>query len=329
MGNRVRRTTRWLYEIEAPTWTLICIIYGGWLALTYNWTKLPIWVVIPLGAWLCAWHMSLQHELIHGHPTRSVWLNTALATPPLNLWLPFTIYREQHLRHHRAAHLTDPFKDPESTYLSPRAWLQAGFLRRLSHGACNTLAGRLLLGPLVSASLFWADQLRQISAPTQPWRIWLEHAAWIVLITSWVCLVCKIPFASYLVCFVYPGTALSLIRSLVEHRAAERPEDRTAVVESAGPLGLLFLNNNLHILHHEKPLLPWYSLPAEWRIHRAELLSIRNGPVYRGYREVAARFAVRRHHAGPHPLSNDIHDAPAANAVLACHLPAADGIRLG
>jgi fatty acid desaturase len=329
MRNWRRRTTQWLHEIEAPTWILICIIYGGWLALTYNWTKLPIWVVAPLGAWLCAWHMSLQHELIHGHPTRSAWLNTALAAPPLNLWLPFPIYREQHLRHHRAAHLTDPSRDPESTYLSPRAWSQASLLRRFSHGACNTLGGRLLLGPLVSPSLFWADQIRQIAAPAQPWRIWLEHAAWVVLILSWVCLVCKISVVSYLMCFIYPGTALSLVRSLVEHRAAERPEDRTAVVEKAGPLGLLFLNNNLHILHHERPLLPWYSLPGEWRTRRDELLSIRNGPVYRGYREVAARYGLRRHHAGPHPIACDIQTALQDNSVMSRQLPAADGIRLG
>jgi fatty acid desaturase len=321
-----RRMTRWAHEVEAPTWILICVIYGGWLALTYEWAALPVWLGAPLGAWLCAWQMSLQHELIHGHPTRSEWLNTALAAPPLNLWLPFPIYREQHLRHHRAAHLTDPFKDPESTYLSPAAWSRASLLRRLTHGACNTLSGRLLLGPLVSPSLFWADQLRQVAAPNQPWRVWLEHAAWVVLILSWVCLVCKISLLSYVAFFIYPGTALSLVRSLAEHRAAERPEDRTAVVENAGLLGLLFLNNNLHILHHERPLLPWFSLPEEWRSRRADLLLVRNGPVYRGYREIALRYALRRHHAGPHPIGGSLHEAEPENTVSLHHVTAAEGL---
>jgi fatty acid desaturase len=325
MENWGRRVTHLAFRLEAPTWCLICTIYGGWLALTYSWTALPIWVVIPIGAWLCAWHMSLQHELIHGHPTRVTWVNTALASPPLNLWLPFPLYREQHLRHHRAADLTDPLKDPESTYLSPRAWAQAGRLRRFSHGSCNTLTGRLVVGPFVAAALFWAHQLRQARHPSQPWRIWLEHAAWVVLILSWVGYVCRIPVLSYVVFFVYPGTALTLIRSLAEHRAAERPEDRTAVVETTGLLGLLFLNNNLHMVHHEHPSLPWYSLPAAWRHNRADWLSVRNGPVYRGYRDVAARYAVRRHHAGPHPLDTSLPADEPALTTLSLHLPNAGG----
>ena len=299
-----RRVSHLASRVEAPTWILICAIYGGWIALTLFWTVLPVWIVLPAGAWLCAWHMSLQHELIHGHPTRYAWLNTAIASPPLNLWLPFPLYREQHLRHHRAADLTDPQKDPESTYLSPSVWLRAGRLRRFSHGSCNMLTGRLLFGPFVSATLFWGHQLRQVTHPSQPWRVWLEHAAWVVLILAWVCLVCKISFLSYLACFIYPGTALTLLRSLAEHRAAERPEDRTAVVETTGLLGLLFLNNNLHMVHHEHPALAWYRLPAAWRHARTDMLAARRGPVYRGYREVAALYALRRHHPGPHPFQS-------------------------
>ena len=325
-----RRAKRLAVEFEVPTWILICTIYGGWIALTRFWTVLPFWIVMPCGAWLCAWHMSLQHELIHGHPTRYAWFNTALASPPLNLWLPFSLYREQHLRHHRAADLTDPSKDPESTYLSPSAWSQAGRLRRLSHGSCNTLTGRLLLGPLVSVTLFWSHQFRQIKQPSQPWRAWLEHAAMVVLILAWVCYVCKIPPLAYLAFFIYPGTALTLIRSLAEHRAAERPEDRTAVVETTGLLGLLFLNNNLHMVHHEHPALPWYSLPAAWRHARADLLAARRGPVYRGYREIAAMYALRRHHPGPHPLLATFQneDVP-RSTIVPRHLSIADGTAPG
>jgi fatty acid desaturase len=101
------------------------------------------------------------------------------------------------------------------------------------------------------------------------------------------------------------------------------------VVESAGPLALLFLNNNLHILHHERPLLPWYSLPAVWRSHRAELLAVRHGPVYRGYREIVARYALKRHHAGPHPLGGIYQDVAAETAHPPDHLVAADAATSG
>jgi fatty acid desaturase len=114
---------------------------------------------------------------------------------------------------------------------------------------------------------------------------------------------CRIGLFTYVIGVVYPATALLMIRSLAEHRAAEGVQDRTAVVENAGLLGWLFLNNNLHLLHHERPHLPWYALPAQWRAMRADLLTARGGPVYRGYLEVAMLYALRPHHTGPHPNS--------------------------
>jgi fatty acid desaturase len=288
------------HRLEAPTWILAFTIYGGWLALTFWWRAVPLWLAAPVGTWLCAWHMSLQHELMHGHPTRSARLNGLLAGPPLNLWLPYAIYRDSHLRHHDDAHLTDPLEDPESTYMPRADWDRAGPARRWLHCARNTLAGRLLLGPACTMAGFWLGQARRWRS-LDSWRVWLGHAAGIALVLAWVRGVCGINPLLYVACCVYPGTALILLRSLAEHRAAARPEDRTAVVEQAGLLGLLFLNNNLHILHHDQPGLPWYALPTQWRRLRPHLLHGRNGPVYRGYADVARRYALRPQHTGPHP----------------------------
>ena len=295
------RIRDWARLREAPTWALVFTIYGGWLGLTLAWHALPFWALLPLGAWICAWHMSLQHELIHGHPTRSERINGALAAPPLNLWLPFALYREAHLRHHRAEHLTDPLEDPESTYMTVDAWAKAGRVQRLVHGICNTAVGRVVLGPARTISAFWLRQASLVNRGHAPWRAWLVHAAGASLVLVWVCGVCHISIVAYAACFIYPGTALIMIRSLAEHRAADRPRDRTAIVERAGLLGLLFLNNNLHVLHHERPHVAWYALPAEWRLARAGLLETWHGPLYNGYREVAQRFALTRHHSGPHP----------------------------
>jgi fatty acid desaturase len=289
------------WRVEAPTWGLAVLIYGGWLALTFCWHSVPLWLAAPLGAWLCAWQMSLQHELIHGHPTRNERVNAALAAPPLNLWLPFPLYRSSHLRHHQDALLTDPLEDPETTYLSPEAWQRAGAAERWLHRAGTTLAGRMVLGPAYSIGQFWRRQAGLVASRQAPVRVWIGHAIGISLVLGWVCGVCHIGFATYAVCFVYGGTALTMIRSLAEHRAAVCPADRTAVVERAGLLGLLFLNNNLHVLHHAKPGLPWFTLPAHWRAARTGMLATHRGPVYRGYGDVARRYAVRPHHAGPHP----------------------------
>ncbi|MFN3503676.1 MAG: hypothetical protein ACK4ZJ_15580, partial [Allorhizobium sp.] len=57
-------------RIEWPTVALAFLIYGGFIALTYFWRDIPLLILVPLGAWLIAWHGSLQHEVIHHHPTR-------------------------------------------------------------------------------------------------------------------------------------------------------------------------------------------------------------------------------------------------------------------
>ncbi len=289
-------------RLEAPTLALAVAIYGGWLLLTFFWRALPIWLAVPAGAWLCAWQMSLQHEVIHGHPTRYQRLNDLIGAPPLNLWLPYVLYRDSHRLHHRDAHLTDPLEDPESTYLSAEAWRRAGPVRRWLHVACNTLIGRLVVGPPRAVVSFWLRQGRLIAGGrTDVAPVCLAHAVGVVMVLAWVCGVCHIGLLTYVFGVVYPATALVMIRSLAEHRAADGVQDRTAVVEGAGLLGLLFLNNNLHLLHHERPHLPWYALPAQWRALRADLLTGRQGPVYRSYLEVAVLYALRPHHPGPHP----------------------------
>jgi fatty acid desaturase len=301
MQDAGRRAIDWARGWEAPTWGLIGFIYASWLALSWFWHDLPLIIAAPCGAWLCAWHMSLQHEAIHRHPTRHEWLNTLLAFPPLVLWLPYPLYRVSHRQHHTDHLLTDPLEDPESTYMSPAAWAAAGRLRRFCHTACNTFLGRIVLGPAQAVTLFWVRQARRAGTQAAPTGIWLVHAASVALILLWISAICQINPLTYISSVAYPGTMLAMIRSLAEHRAAARPEDRTAVVEQAPLLGVLFLFNNLHVLHHARPEIPWYDLPRVWRQQREHLLAGRNSPVYHGYRDVAQRFLLRPHHPGPHP----------------------------
>ncbi len=94
--------------------------------VTWFWRDLPWWALAPLGAWIIAWQMNLQHEVIHGHPTPWRTVNEALGVWPLSLWLPYRIYRETHMRHHQDANLTDPFEDPESYYWTTAGWRDLG-----------------------------------------------------------------------------------------------------------------------------------------------------------------------------------------------------------
>ena len=55
--------------------------------------KYPWVVLAPLGAYLVALHGSLQHEALHGHPTRSAVVNELLVFLPVSLWFPIAATR--------------------------------------------------------------------------------------------------------------------------------------------------------------------------------------------------------------------------------------------
>ncbi|WDZ79793.1 fatty acid desaturase (plasmid) [Ensifer adhaerens] len=289
-------------RVEWQTVALALVIYGGFLALTWFWQVLPIAVVIGLGGWLIAWHGSLQHEVIHGHPTRNQRINDAIGWPPLSLWLPYAIYLEGHLVHHRDEHLTDPIEDPESSYFTRAAWESMGKVGRKLAEWNTTLLGRLTLGPLVMILSFLAQELVLIvRGDRQRARIWLAHAAGIAVVLVWVVAICGMPLWIYLFGFVYVGAALTRLRSYAEHRYAGHHDERTAIVEGTPLFGLLFLYNNLHVLHHQRPGVPWYQIPALYRRHRNVLLTINGGLVYRGYLDVARRFLLKPHDDPRHP----------------------------
>lgn len=288
--------------VEWPTVALAAVIYGSWMALTYWHAALPLWLLVPLAAWLIAWHGSLQHECIHGHPTRSRVINTAIAGVPLALWLPFERYRHSHLAHHCDERLTDPLDDPESRYVTAAQWDGLGPLGRWLIRAQTTLAGRMLLGPPWSISVFlWSEAVA--AGDRRVGRIWLWHLVHVAPVLAWLVLVCAMPVWLYLVTFVYAGTALTLVRSFAEHRADPDVGRRTAIVERARVLGLLFLFNNLHAVHHRFPTLPWYALPGFYRRHRVSIVSTSTGgPIYLGYGDVWRRFWRRPHDRPVHPL---------------------------
>ena len=80
------------------------------------------------------------------------------------------------------------------------------------------------------------------------------------------------------------------------------PYERSAVVEAGRFFSLLFLNNNLHYVHHKRPDLPWHALPRYWREHRRELLAENGGLLYRGgYLEILRRFWLRPVDEPVHP----------------------------
>jgi len=220
--------------VEWPTMALAFAIYGLWLTATFFYRDLPWWALTALGAWIVTWQLNLQHETIHGHPTRNRRLNEAIGCWPLSLWLPYSIYRSTHLAHHRDENLTDPFEDPESYY-----WTVSGFgglgpvLRALAY-ARTTLLGRVMLGPAFLIGSFILDLLRDAWRGDRGARAIVgRHLMLSAPVLGWVIAICHMPLWVYLAAFVYPGASLATVRSFAEHRAA--PKRRVAPRSSKRP----------------------------------------------------------------------------------------------
>ena len=58
------------------------------------------------------------------------------------MWLPFELYRQEHLQHHQDERLTDPLDDPETYYWTPAALQRLNPVLRASLRVQQTLAGR-------------------------------------------------------------------------------------------------------------------------------------------------------------------------------------------
>jgi fatty acid desaturase len=299
----MRRNESHSKRVEWPTLALAALIYGLWIAITYWHARLPVLVLIMSGAWLVAWHSSLQHEIVHGHPTRSRAINTAIGYLPLALWLPFERYRVTHLTHHNDARLTDPLDDPESRYVTARDWDRLGPAGQTLLRAQTTLLGRLIIGPFWVVGRFYITEFTAICRGNlRLARVWSSHALAVCAVIAWIVIVCGMSPWFYMAAFVVPGTSLMLVRSFCEHFAAREIPHRTAVVEGTGPLALLFLFNNLHAAHHEQPQLPWYRLPRWYRDNRARLLAQNGGLIYRSYGAIFRRHLLKPYHQVLHPF---------------------------
>ncbi|MGF1503150.1 MAG: fatty acid desaturase [Paracoccaceae bacterium] len=298
-------TTSILSDSKPIEWPTVALILGttlAWAGLTAGGAHIPAALLVPALAVVLALHSSLQHEVIHGHPLPSQTASDALVFPAIGLALPYERFRDLHLAHHRDARLTDPYDDPESNYLDPDVWVRlAPWQRRLLLWN-NTLAGRILLGPAIGLAVFWRDELRAaLGGDRSVRRAWALHAAALVPVALWLGTVGTVSAPAYLAA-CYLGLGLLKIRTFLEHRAHEAARGRTVIVEDRGPLALLFLNNNLHAVHHQCPGAPWYALPRLYLENRARILAMNEHYVYPSYWAVFRAHLLRAKDPVPHPF---------------------------
>jgi fatty acid desaturase len=276
--------------IEWPTVGVAAAIAAGFAGALAWHEHVPTPVVLSVLAVLGAWYNSLQHEVVHGHPTRWRRANTVFAVVPLGLVLPFGAYRQLHLAHHRTPDLTDPRDDPESCYVAEETWRRVGPVRRGALVALQTLAGRMALGPPVAALRWWRVAVRR-ARHGQGGTTLAAHVAGVAAVLA-VVHAMGMPLWVYVAGVAWGGGALSMLRSFAEHRRVD-DGTRSAVVRSNVAFSLLYLNNNLHHTHHARPRLAWYAIPRAHRELGSDAVAARGAGYYRGYAEVARRYLLR------------------------------------
>jgi fatty acid desaturase len=170
--------------------------------------------------------------------------------------------------------------------------------------ANNTLLGRVALGPAIAQVAFMHGDLRAIRAGDRAVRsAWLAHLPAAGAVLAAVALA-PMPVWAYLVA-VYAGHGLVKIRTFLEHRAHAHAAGRTVVIEDRGPLALLFLNNNFHLVHHMHPQVPWYRLPGLYFADAQRYLRRNQGYRYRSYADIVRHHLLRAKDPVPHPLWPD------------------------
>jgi fatty acid desaturase len=287
--------------VEWPTLLMLIATYGVWAGgTTAAFTLSPLLGILLTGLAI-AQFSSLQHEILHGHPFRSKTLNESLAFPALTLTVPYGRFRDTHLAHHHDPILTDPYDDPESNYLDPVVWARVPGWTKHLYRFNNTLFGRVTLGPLLGNALWLVGEWKLLCR-NEPGlrRDWALHLAGLIPVILWLS-AAAMPWWAYLLA-AWIGHALLKIRTFLEHRAHEAARARTVVIEDRGPLALLFLNNNLHVVHHMHPAVPWYRLPALYAANRDHYIRRNDGYIYRNYLEIFRAHLFRAKDPVPHPL---------------------------
>ena len=287
--------------IEWPTVFLWLACWGLWLLGVF---------VLPMASMLLAGvvltlvlvsQSSLSHEALHGHPFASRRVNDGLAIVSLGLLVPYIRFRDTHLAHHIDERLTDPYDDPETNFYDPAVWARMAHWQQQIMQLNNTLLGRMLIGPLIYQVMFmrgdWREMRQGNRAIIGAWGIHLLSSALVitVVVTS------PMPIWIYLMCCYFAMSVLK-IRTFLEHRAHQYSTARTVIIDDKGPLAFLFLNNNLHAVHHLHPQVAWYNLPRLYRDNTDSYDRFNEDYNYRSYAQVIARYFVKAKDPVPHPL---------------------------
>ena len=278
---------------EWRTLLVVLSVYGLTVLTVLRYEVLTPWLAIPMLAVLGAWHLSMQHEVLHGHPFKNQFLNDAIGGIPVTLWIPYLAFKKDHHEHH-LSDLTNPALDNESYYVSQEQWDKAGRIRRAAWTANRTILFRIFVWTIVSTMTYVLSVLKRAARNEKSDRLAVVlHVVGVVFVVYLV-LLSNMPLWQFALGTVYGGRILNAIRPFPEHKYQSGVETRTAMIMAGPFMSLLMLNNNLHVAHHDEPGVPWYGYHKLMNRVNAVERARDAGLLYEGgYAEVFRKFSFK------------------------------------
>ncbi len=274
-------------NIESFQWGTVAYFIGitacyvGTIALAVGGT-VPYWAACLINGWLgFCFYMPFHeacHRNIYGTHPRLTWLNESIGwLASLPLTIPFRTHREMHALHH--AYLNNPDLDPDvdvkgTLWDVSRRWAQ------------HTLMGLLPVMPKVAdaARPKWTELPRIGEA--------LRHGL-LVRRVQLAVLAAGIAtgYGAEVVLLWYVPARLAMLYLMVVFQwIPHHPHDSEAPYQSTRTTffpgsAILMMGEDVHIIHHLYPRVPFYRIRRVFRGMRAEL-DAHNIRIDRGFRQV-------------------------------------------
>jgi beta-carotene hydroxylase len=231
---------------------------------------LPLWACMPILAAVSYAHYTLVHESIHGNvvgaPKSLAWINTVVGwIGSLGMGAGWPALQRTHLLHH--SH-TNTERDPDITVKGTLVQLLVKWLAMVP----------MSLLPMFALRFINAERYKRIGTILSPAEIAQVSA---VTLFSWALLIAAIAtdrVADWLMLWFLPTRLGILILNIFFQWLPHHPFDSTERYHntrvSLWPGGtILLLQQNLHLMHHLWPSVPFYSYHRLFRALRPVLVA--------------------------------------------------------
>jgi fatty acid desaturase len=230
-----------------------------WLGLT---RALPLWICTPLLAVISYAHYTLVHESIHGNvvssPRRLAWINTVVGwIGALGMGAGWPPLQRTHILHHS---FTNSGRDPDIA-------VKGTFVQLLAKWAVMMPMSLL---PMFALRFIGAERYKRIGAILSPAEIALTSVVSLATLALLAAAIATGHFADWLCLWFLPTRLGVLILNIFFQWLPHHPFDRTErylntriSLWTGGTLALL--QQNLHLMHHLWPSVPFYNYARLYR----------------------------------------------------------------